>query len=114
GIVRIGGLFNTAGASVARDVGNVTLTLGFDHLNFVSSTSEFDVLNDASDMGTARAMYRVRPGLDAGIESGGGSTSYEKGVLSDYSTYSVGAFADWKLGSHVQLTGRAGYLDYQY
>ena len=114
GIVRIGGLFNTAGLSVSRDLGDFSVTLGFDHLNFISSTAQFKPLNNSSDIGTARLAYRPRPGILVGVESGGGDTVYDERLLSGYDTYSVGAFAEWQAASRLNLTGRAGYLDYQY
>jgi hypothetical protein len=114
GIVRIGGLFNTAGASVVRDAGNFTATLGFDRLDFVSSTAEFNSLNNSSDFGTARLAYRPQAAVAVGVESGGGCTLYNEDLLSGYDTYSVGVFAQWQLTSRLQLIGRAGFLDYNY
>jgi hypothetical protein len=114
GLARIGGLFNTAGFDVARDFQAVTVTLGYDHQDFISSLSEFNELNNSQDTGTVRVAYRIQPGAVAGIEAGGGATSYEKSALSSYNSYDVGAFVDWQVTARLKAVGKAGYVEYFY
>ncbi len=114
GVVRIGGLNNTAGISVSRDLGAFTGTLGYDHLNFVSSSSEFANLNNGQDIGSGRFVYHPREGVVVGVEAAGGATEYEKDELSGYENYNAGVVGQWQLTSNLRLTGRGGYVDYLY
>ena len=61
-----GGLDNFAGGSVTWDLEDVVLNLGYDHENFVSSSSEFDYLNRASELLVSRAGFRFHPAFTAG------------------------------------------------
>jgi hypothetical protein len=109
-----GGLDNTAGVTVAWNLQDVVLTLGYDHENFVASSSEFSYLNEASELPLARAGFKVAPQLNVGIETTASFTKYDKMVLSDNNSYSAGIFGDWRPGSFFDVQPRAGYVIYQF
>jgi hypothetical protein len=112
GTGRYGGLDNTAGLSAVWDLENVFMTLGYDHRNFVSSTTDFNYLDLASELVLARVGFRPLPNLTNGLEATGAFTSYDQRLLNDSDGYSLGAFADWNPGAYFQLQARAGYAAY--
>jgi hypothetical protein len=114
GTATYGGLLNTAGLSTTWDLEDVTLTLGYDHQNFVASTGEFSYLNRSSELPLARAGFKFRPDLTVGVEGGASFASYDQNVLNDYQSYSAGLYADWKPGSYLEVKPRAGYAIYQF
>jgi hypothetical protein len=114
GTANYGGLDNTAGLTVAWNLEDVVLTLGFDHENFVASSGDFSYLNEASELPLARAGFRLTPKLNVGVESTASFTEYDERALSDDNSYSAGFYADWRLGSSFNVQPRAGYVIYQF
>ena len=90
------------------------MTLGYDHLNFVSSSGEFAYLNRSSELPLVRAGFNFRPDLTVGTEEGASFTTYDQQVLNNYENYSAGLYADWRLGSFIRVQPRAGYELYQF
>lgn len=109
-----GGLVNGAGLSTTWDLEDVTLTLGYDHQNTVSSSGEFSYLNYSSELPLARAGFRFRPDLTAGVEGSASFTTYDQEVLNDNQSYSAGLYADWNPGLYFHVQPRAGYTIYQF
>ena len=109
---RYGGLDNTPGLTTTWDLQDLVLTLGYDHENFLSSASEFEYLDRASELLLARAGFRVHPKLTTGLEATGSFTSYDQPVLNDSTSYSAGLFADWQPGPYFRVQPRAGYTFY--
>ena len=104
-----GGLNNTVGPTVTWDLRAVVLTLGYDHQNYLASSSQFDSQNHASELMLARAGLRLNPVLTTGLEGTGSLTEYDEKYLNDNQAYSLGGYADWRPGSHFQVQARAGY-----
>jgi hypothetical protein len=109
---RYGGLQNTAGLSANWDLGNVVLTLGYDHFNFISSSSHYEYLNRASELPLFRAGLQLHPRLTAGVEASGSFNAYDQHVLNDSVGYSSGVYAEWRPGEHFQVRPRFGYTSY--
>jgi hypothetical protein len=113
GTATYAGLLNTAGISTTWDLEDVILTLGYDHQNFLSSSSEFSYLNRASELSLARAGFKFRPDLTVGAEGGASFTTYDQKILNNNQSYSGGIYADWKQSSFLEVEPRAGYVIYQ-
>ncbi len=107
-----GGFYNTAGLSLMWDLKDVTLSWGYDHSTFTSSSSKWEYLNRASDFGWFRSSFKVHPAVTTGLELSGGPTSYDSDLMNDNMTYSVGAFANWKVTKHITVEPRVGYYTY--
>ena len=108
-----GGWNNTAGLSGTWDLEDVLLTLGYDHLNFVSSSSLFDYTDSATELLSARAGFRFGQRLTAGVEGSVGFTSYNQPVLNNNTAYNAGLYADWR-DSYLEVKARAGYSFYDF
>ena len=106
---RFGGLYNTAGISATWDQRDLVLGLGYDHDDFVSTTSDFSYLNRASELFSARAGFRVNPAMLTGVEANGSLTAYGEHFLNDNSGYSVGPFVEWRPGQYFRLEAHVGY-----
>jgi hypothetical protein len=106
-----GGFDNTVGLSTTWDLRDLTLTLGYDHDNFIASTTAYEYTDRASELMNFRAGLRLDPALTTGLEAAGGYTAYDEQILNNNWNYSFGAYADWQRGAiHVQLRG--GYTEY--
>jgi hypothetical protein len=107
-------LNNSAGITITWDLEDVTLTLGYDHQNYISSSSEFTQQNRSSELPLARAGLKLRPDLTVGVEASASYTTYDEAVLNNNQSYSAGLYADWKIGDYFDVQPRAGYLIYQF
>lgn len=104
---------NTAGLSGTWDLEDVTLTLGYDHQNVLSLSSQFNQINHASELVVARAGLRVHPRLTAGVEGTASFTTYDQAVLNDNQQYSAGIYGDWRPGSFFSVQPRVGYTIFE-
>lgn len=111
---RFGGFYNTAGLEATWDLHDVVLSLGYDHFNFIASSSTYEYLTRASDFVLFRTSFLVHPSATVGIEASAGPTEYDQPVLQNNFTYSLGAFAQWQATQHISLQPRGGYYDYNF
>lgn len=109
---RYGGLDNTAGLSGTWDLQDLVLSLGYDHQNFVSASSDFDYADRATELVSARAALQFNPRLTAGLEGTVGFTKYDQPVLNNNIGYNAGLYAEFKPGPAFQVKPRFGYTFY--
>lgn len=109
-----GGFENTAGLSVDWDLQDLVLTVGFDHQNFISSSSQFEYTDRASELILVRAGFRLHPTVTAGVEGTVSFTTYAEQVLNKNVGYSAGVYADWRPGAYLQVQPRLGYTLYNF
>lgn len=108
-----GGFNNTAGLSGTWDLEDVVLTLGYDHLNFISSSSQFNYTDSATELVSAQAGCRFGPNFTAGVEGSAGFTRYSQAVLNNNAAYDGGLYAIWG-DPYLQLKARGGYTFYDF
>lgn len=108
-----GGFNNAVGITGNWDLEDVLLTLGYDHINFVSSSRSFDYTDSATDLVSTRAGFHFGPRLTAGAEGSVGFTRYSQPVLNNSTAYNGGLFADWR-DSYLEVKARAGYTLYDF
>jgi len=105
-----GRLENYAGLSVLWDLNQILLTFGYDHYNYVSTTSQFDYLNRQAEQVSGSASYRVTDTFTLGTEGAAVFTSYDnQDVLSDSTTYSAGGFGEIQLTKNLRVRVAGGY-----
>jgi hypothetical protein len=100
---------NTAGISALWDLNQAVATLGYDHYNFISTTSEFDYLNRNAEMVTGSLAFTPNSVMAIGIEGSFVHTYYDQNVLNDSDTYSGGGFLETQITSYLKLRVAAGY-----
>ena len=114
GTASYGSFMNTAGLTATWDLEDFVLTLGYYHLNTLSSSSEFSYLDHSSELPLARAGLHLRPDLTAGLELTASYTTYDHAVLNNNESYSAGLYADWNPGTYIHVQPRAGYTIYDF
>jgi hypothetical protein len=100
---------NTAGVSVLWDLNAAVATLGYDHYNFVSTTSAFDYLDRHAEMLTGSIAFTPTSTMSIGVESSFVVTSYDQNILNDSTTYSVGGFLETQITGNLKLRIAGGY-----
>lgn len=109
-----GGLNNAAGLAGTWDLEDVVLTLGYDHINFVSASSQFDYTTSTTEMVSAQAGFRFNPHLTTGLEGSVSFTDYEQPVLNNNTGYNAGLYTDWQPGPYLEAKLRGGYTFYDF
>src|ERR1039458_5279928 len=104
---------NTAGLSGTWDLEDVTLTLGYDHQNNRSLSSQFNQMNNSSELVVARTGLQFNPKLTVGVEGTATFTTYDQAVLNDNQQYSAGIYGDWRPGSYFSVQPRVGYTIFE-
>jgi hypothetical protein len=100
---------NTAGVSVLWDLNKLLLQAGYDHYNFVSTTSAFDYLDRNSEIVQGSAAFIVNPTITVGAEGNAVFTRFDQSVLNDSEDYSVGGFVELELTNNLKARAAGGY-----
>jgi hypothetical protein len=108
-VVDYGRFENTAGLSVLWDLNKVLLQVGYDHYNFVSTTSQFDYLNRNSEIVQGSAAFIVTPTITVGAEGNAVFTRFDQNILNDNEDYSVGGFVEVALTNNLKVRAAGGY-----
>jgi hypothetical protein len=108
-VANYGRFENTAGVSLLWDLNKVLVTLGYDHYNFVSTTSAFDYLNRNAEELSGSAAYLVTPTIKVGVEATGVFSYYNQHVLNDSTDFNVGSFAETEITNNIKLRIAGGY-----
>ena len=105
---------NTAGFNTTWDLEDVTLSLGYDHQNYSSTSQQFSYTDRASELVVGRGGFKFHPTLTAGLEGTVSYTAYDQQVLNNNMGYSAGVYADWQPGHYLHVQPRFGYTLYQF
>ena len=100
---------NTGGVSVLWDLNKILLTLGYDHYNYVSTTSAFDYLNRNAEIVAGTADFLVTPTIGIGAEGNAVFTRYDQSVLNNNKDYSVGGFVETEITNNLKVRVAGGY-----
>ncbi|MGD0261298.1 MAG: outer membrane beta-barrel protein [Verrucomicrobiota bacterium] len=104
---------NTAGFNTTWDLEDVTLSLGYDHQNYWSTSQQFRYTDHTSESVVGRTGFKFHPTLTAGLEGTVSYTAYDQPVLNNNMGYSGGLYADWQPGHYLHVQPRFGYTIYQ-
>ncbi|MCX6916927.1 MAG: outer membrane beta-barrel protein [Verrucomicrobia bacterium] len=105
---------NTLGFTTTWDLEDVTLSLGYDHLNYYSISQAYSYTDHASEMVVGRGGFKFHPTVTAGLEGTVSYTAYDQPMLNNNMGYSAGVYADWQPGHYFHLQPRFGYMIYQF
>jgi hypothetical protein len=109
-----GGFDNTVGISVSRDFLDFIPSVGYDHRNFVASSSQFAYRDSASELLNGRAGFRFNPTVVTGLEASGSFTTYDQKVLNNNAGWTAGAYAEWQPDRYLHFTARGGYSAFHF
>lgn len=105
---------NTVGLSADWDLNKLTLSAGYDHNNIFYIGSVATQQDSSSEYFFLRGTLMVRDGLNTGLETTVGLTSYEQNVQNNSRQLTIGPFVNWRLSEFLRLSARAGYLTTTY
>jgi len=105
---------NVAGLLATWDLRDLVLSVGYDHLNYLSLHNSYKYTDHSSEMPLFQAGVRLHPELTAGVEGGVSFTSYDKAVLNDNVNYNGGVYAEWHPSSSFRVKPRFGYTVYDF
>jgi hypothetical protein len=112
-------LENAVGTGVLWDLNKALVSLGYDHINYLSYSGDSDTaapFPDAqSDVLIYTAGYRLKPGLLAGLELAGTLFQYAASAsnhLFDALQWTVGPWVDVQLSEYLACRAGAGYSAY--
>jgi hypothetical protein len=100
---------NSAGISVLWDLNAAVVTMGYDHYNFIATNDRFEYLDRAAEMFTGSIAFTPNSTMTVGLEGAFVDTYYDQNILNDSQSYSVGAFLETQVSSHVKLRVAGGY-----
>jgi hypothetical protein len=108
-VVDYGRFENTAGVSVLWDLNKVLVTAGYDHYNYVSTTSDFDYLNRNAEILSGSIDVLVTPTIGIGPEANVVFTRYNKSTLNNNTDYNVGGFVEAEITNNLKARVAGGY-----
>ena len=117
-VSRFGRWVNTAGLGVLWDLNEMTLTVGYDHTNFIVTgatttdgtvTTATNAQDRATDQVAASAAFGLTSALNVGLESVASRTRYPEAPQDDASRVSVGPFVQLLLSHYTRIYVAAGY-----
>ncbi len=107
-----GTFVNTIGVTSFWDLSRLTFVVGYDHQNTLATSSEFNQVNQASELFNAQAGYMVDSGLTVGLQSTASLVTYQEKQLNNNNIYTLGTYADWKPEDALTLHAGFGYSFY--
>lgn len=121
-----GGIENTVGTRVDWNLNKLTLSVGYDHYNFISTGSGLsktlpagsngppananNAQDRASELFYGRAAVQLSPAVTTGVEASGGLTDYESDIFHDNSQFSAGPFVEAQVTRDVRGRLAGGYI----
>lgn len=109
GVVDYGRFQNTVGVSVLWDLNKAVVTFGYDHYTFIATNDDFDYLNRNAEILSGTVSFAVSSTTGAGLEASYVLNAYDRNVLNDSNTFSIGGFVETQLSSYIKLRVAAGY-----
>jgi Putative beta-barrel porin 2 len=100
---------NYAGVNVLWDLNKATATIGYDHYNFISTTSQFDYLDRNAEEVSGTFLVNVSSTTGVGVEGNFVDTYYDQNVLNDSLSYSGGLFVETQISNNIKLRVAGGY-----
>ena len=100
---------NTVGMSVLWDLNKAVATFGYDHYNFVSTTSAFDYLNRNAEELSGSLYVTLTNTTGVGLETSYVFTYYSDDFLNDSQTFSIGAFMETQITNYLKVRIAGGY-----
>ena len=99
---------NTAGVLVTWNPRDLNLSLGYDHQTTMSLVSQFNSLDNSSELIDARAGWRFIPTATAGVEVSCFPHECDQMILNNNDSYTFGVYGEWHPGSYFNVSTRAG------
>ncbi len=109
GVTNFARFTNTVGVTGVADLNTLVLTVGYDHFNYISLSSDFDYLNRSSEQALASAVYQIAPRVFLGVEGTFADTTYDDNVQNDSVGGTGGLYFDITPTPYLRFIARGGY-----
>jgi len=103
---------NVSGIQGIWDLNKLVLGAGYDHSIYIASSSESADQNRASDLFNLSAGVTLNPTMEAGLQVGGGFTTYDEKTFNNNSHIAVGPFFNAELSEYSTVRLALGYVAY--
>lgn len=111
---RFGGLNNTTGFSVHRQLNELQMDAGYDFGLFRSSVDRFDYLDRGTHAAFIRVAGQLAPEILTGLELSAGQVAYDQALLNNSRNAGAGLYLDWQVSAHLSWSLRGGYTHYAF
>jgi len=105
---------NTAGLGATWDLDQLILSASYDHDTYTSLTPYYQYSDNSSELINGRAAVVLSTTSKAGLEAGGGVTTYDQNVLDNSTQFSVGPLYQAQFTPHLAGAVSAGFISYQF
>ena len=109
-------LQNAAGVAVVWDLNKLVLHGGYDHVDYSTLSGGGGRPDGVSELVSASAGCVLKPGLELGVELGGGILNYgnasTNSSFSNATEWNGGGYGDLQLTEYTHLRVSAGYTQY--
>jgi hypothetical protein len=105
---------NDAGIRPEWDLGDVVLSMGYDHTNFWVFERAFEYLDYQSDSLSPQVSVKVSPTITAGMSTTFSDTRYDQNIQNDSTSLSVGPFVTTQISEYLTANAQAGFYLAQY
>jgi hypothetical protein len=112
GVVAFPRLENTIGARVDWLPERWAFALSYSHDDFISTSSQFDYVNRASEYFFGRAGWRFAEKTQAGLEASASITEYQLTIQPNNKNISFGPYLEWQVTQALYATLRGGPVIY--
>ena len=100
---------NTAGLFGEWSLRDIQFTLGYDHINTLATTGQFNNTDSSTESIYGRAGYTWNSKLTTGVEGTFSYMGYNQNVLNNNTMYSAGVYGDWQPDKFLHVEPRVGY-----
>jgi hypothetical protein len=100
---------NDAGITVDWDVGDMTVTLGYDHINFYVFQQTYSYLDYQTDTVSPQVTFSFSKTIQAGFNASLGSTRYDQTVQNNSTQLSGGPFVSAQISENLSINAQAGW-----
>lgn len=109
GISQFSRFRNVAGIYIDWDLGDVTLSLDYDHTNLWVFQSSFQYLTYQADSVTPKITFNLSKTLSVGLSAEFSDTRYDQDVMNNSTSLSVGPFLTAQINENLAFNAAVGY-----
>ncbi len=107
-------LRNSLGTGVDWNLNKLIFSFGYDHEIVASTSGTFKYADLTSELFILRGGLQLNESTQAGLEAGGGLTSYDQQVLNDSTHFIVGPFYQAQITEYISGKVSGGFVKYSF
>jgi opacity protein-like surface antigen len=100
---------NDAGITIDWDLGDITISLGYDHDNFWVFEPAYSYLTYQSDVVSPQISFALSKTIQTGLQASFADTKYNQNIQNNYTEFQVGPFLTAQLSENLSVNARVGW-----